>query len=274
MYRLIFILVFLFSTPLSAKQLVLVQGYLANSNSWQEAGIASQLKQHGWLYAGKFHYNSHGVQLLQPAGYPGISQDHEHRFYQVALPTEASIQNQAYYLTAYLKSIRQHYPQQEIIVVGHSAGGVVARFVMVRNPELNIDQLITIASPHLGTDTAEFGKLMGESPLALIAPMVGAGTLNRSQALYSDLLPELPHRFLYWLNRQPHPEAEYISIVRDQMSPAGGDLIVPQGSQYLERVQNLHNRARSYIVPGTHALNAKDGWLLLDLIHERVMQSI
>jgi len=145
---------------------------------------------------------------------------------------------------------------------------------MVRKPELNISQLVTIASPHLGTDTAEFGKFVGDSPLGLIAPMIGAGTLTRSQGLYTDLLPEQPHRFLYWLNRQPHPEAEYISIVRDQWSPSGGDLIVPQSSQYLEKVVDLRGRSISYVVNGSHELNRMDGWLLLDLINERVIRSL
>ena len=274
MLRLFPILFLLFTASVSAKQLVLVQGYLAKSNSWQEAGISPQLVRHGWIYTGEFHYNSHGAQLLHPPGYVQSTQKPVNRFYQVTLPTEASIQNQAYFLTAYLEKIRRVYPQQPIILVGHSAGGIVARYVMVRNPELNIHQLITIASPHLGPDTAEFGKLMGESPLALIAPMMGAGTLNRSQPLYRDLLPEMPHRFLFWLNRQPHPEAEYISIVRDQWSPSGGDLIVPQESQYLEKVQALKGRAYSFIVPGAHTLSANDGRILLDLIHERVLKAI
>jgi pimeloyl-ACP methyl ester carboxylesterase len=274
MRSLFLLLLVMISMQVNAKQLVLIQGYLADSNSWREAGISAILSKHGWSYAGEYHYNSHGVRLFQPVRSSPDKRVVTNSFYQVSLPTEASIQNQAYYLTSYLHKIRSQYPDQKIILLGHSAGGVVARYVMVRNPELNISQLITIASPHLGTDTAEFGKLMGESPLSMIAPMIGAGTLNRSQALYTDLLPELPYRFLYWLNRQPHPDAEYISIVRNQMSPSGGDLIVPQGSQYLEKVYDLKDRSRSYIVQGSHALNSNDGWLILDLINERVMQKI
>lgn len=264
----------LFSNQSAAKQLVLVQGYLADSNSWQQAGITQILKQQGWQYAGEFYYSSHGVGLTKkPVGFSqGVNS--QNQFYLVSIPTEASIQNQAYYLTAYLQQLRNRYPRQRIILVGHSAGGVLARYVMVRKPELNIEQLITIASPHLGTDTAEFGKLLGDSPIAWIAPWVGAGTLTRSNGLYSDLQPEMPNRFLYWLNRQPHPPAEYISIVRDQLSPSGGDFIVPQGSQYLEQVESLKGRARSYIVNGSHELNAKDGWLLLDLINERMIQTL
>lgn len=264
----------LFSTQAFSKQLVLIQGYLGSSSSWVDSGVTQQLKNYGWHYGGKFYYGSDGARVYQKTKHKSDSQRTVNTFYQVELPTEASIQNQAYFLTAYVTKLRSLFPHQAIVLAGHSAGGVVARYVMVRKPGLKISQLITIASPHLGTDSAEFGKMVGDSPLAMIAPMIGAGTLNRSQALYTDLLPESPHRFLYWLNRQPHPDAEYISIVRDKYSPEGGDLIVPEKSQYLENVHDIKYRANSYIVQGSHSLTSADGLLLLDLINERVIRPL
>ena len=267
--RLLFLsLLLLVSSQAFSRQLVLIQGYLGQPSSWSDSGIAQQLDQNGWHYAGEFVYSSGGAKLL-PSRMDKSRPSPENKFYRVSLPTESSISNQAFYLTAYIKNLRKHYPQQEIILVGHSAGGVLARYVMVRKPELNVQLLITIASPHLGTDSAELGQLIGNSPLAFIAPMVGADTINRSQGLYSDLLPEMPHRFLYWLNRQPHPEAEYISIVRDQQSPDGGDFIVSQHSQYLENVYSLRYRASSYVVQGAHGLSYNDGIILLDLLNTR-----
>jgi triacylglycerol lipase len=150
----------------------------------------------------------------------------------------------------------------------------LARYVMVQTPDLNINQLITIASPHLGTESAALGKLLGDTPMALFTPLIGAGTINRSQGLYQDLLPEKPGEFIYWLNRQPHPEAEYISIVRDQTSESSGDLVVEQNSQYLEHVYDLRDRAYSYIVSLSHDLNVDDGRLILDLIEERVLKRL
>ena len=251
-----------------SSQLVLIQGYLGQPSSWSDSGIAQQLDQNGWGYAGEFVYASEGARLLPPQ-LRGNRSPPVHQFYRVSLPTESSIQNQAYFLSAYLDLLRSLYPQQPIILVGHSAGGVLARYVMVKKPALNIDMLITIASPHLGTESAELGKLVGSSPLALFAPMIGANTINRSQGLYSDLLPEMPHRFLYWLNRQPHPDAEYISIVRDEQSADGGDFIVSANSQFMENVYSLRFTARSYVVEGSHRLSASDGALILDLINER-----
>lgn len=251
-----------------ASQLVLVQGYLGGPSSWSDSGIAQLLDANGWDYSGEFVYGREGAVLLTPR-FIAKQQTSKNKFYRVSLPTESAIQSQGFYLMAYLKKLREIYPHQDIILVGHSAGGVVARYVMVKQPQLKIKMLITIASPHLGTDIAELGKLAGNSPLAFVAPMIGVDTINRSQGLYSDLLPEMPHRFLYWLNRQPHPEAEYISIVRDRQSSEGGDFIVAEKSQHLENVYSLRYRAISYIVQGGHGLSVADGRLLLDLINTR-----
>lgn len=250
--------------------MVLIQGYLSNSSSWMNSQVVQLLVQNNWSYSGEYYLTSNGPQL----SYGSANRPLANQFYLVNLPTEAALPVQAYYLTAYLKHIRQRYPEDRLILVGHSAGGVLARYAMVQNPHLNISQLITIASPHLGTESAALGKLLGDSPMALVTPWIGAGTLNRSQGLYQDLLPEAPGRFLYWLNHQPHPEAEYISIVRDQTAENMGELIVEQESQYLEHVYDLKDRAYSYIVPASHSLSSADGMLILDLIEERVLKSL
>ncbi len=258
------------SAPLHARQLVLVQGYLGDISSWRDSGITRLLNGEGWLFAGEYHSGSHGVGLFRRGGPLAPQQiDGVDSYFLVSLPTEAPIVHQAYLLNAYLEDLRQRYPGQSLVLAGHSAGGIVARYVMVRNPGLAVDQLVTIASPNLGTDLAKYGKLAGDSPLALVAPFVGAKTLNRSQGLYSDLLPEAPRRFLHWLNRQPHPQAQYISLVREWQSPGSGDLVVDERSQYLENVAALRGRATSFIVPGSHALGMRDGRLLLDLVTTR-----
>jgi triacylglycerol lipase len=253
-----------------AKQMVLIQGYQSTSASWTETGIFQLLENHKWQYAGEYDLSSDGARLYHSVSLAPSS----NAFYLVSLPTEASLHIQAYYLKAYLRDLRKRFPDDRIILVGHSAGGVLARYVMVQAPNLRINQLITIASPHLGTESAELGKMLGDSPMALFTPLLGAGTINRSQGLYQDLLPEKQGRFLYWLNRQVHPEAEYISIVRDQGGEYSGDLVVEQNSQYLEHVYDLRDRAYSYIVPAPHNLNSADGRLILDLIEERVLKRL
>lgn len=244
----------------SADKLVFVQGYLGQSSNWEVSGIINQLKKHDWKQGGAYYYNQKGL------GFRPAKKLTENQFFTIDIPTEASIRDQSYFLSSYLKHLRSTFPKERIILVGHSAGGVLARLVMVKNPQLNISLLITIASPHLGSDLAELANLFGQTPFAIFTPLIGAETINRSQELYADLLPEQPGRFLYELNRQPHPKAQYVSIIRNPNSPDGGDLVVPAYSHDLKNVFALKNKATSYTVDGGHSLNPEDGLLIYDIL--------
>lgn len=270
MFRILPVLLLLIALPAQAKQLVLIQGYLADASSWDEAGITRVLRQNNWAFGGLFHPSVNGAALRKTM--PGM--DADNYYYLVSLPTEAPVHIQARYLKSYLDKLRTEFPDDELILAGHSAGGVVARYLMVTAPQIIVDRLITIASPHLGTSSASIGATVAESPLSLLTPMIGAGAINRSESLYRDLQPEQPNRFLYWLNRQPHPQAEYISIVRDNKNLTSGDLIVEENSQHLEHVYNLRYRAQSFVVPANHSLVAADGFLLLDLIEDRFLKPL
>jgi hypothetical protein len=142
---------------------------------------------------------------------------------------------------------------------------------MVQNPRSGVGALVTIASPHLGTDTAEIGSLIGQTPLSWFAPMVGAGTLNRSQALYRDLSRENPQGVLFWLNRQPHPAARYVSVVRADSSLLG-DLVVPSASQDMNHVPALRGRSVRIEVRDGHGLSPGDGPVLVEIL-ERLRRS-
>ena len=157
-------------------------------------------------------------------------------------------------------------------MVGHSAGGVLARLYLVRQPDSGVDALITIASPHLGTGSAELGAMAGQSPLAWVAPLLGGDTFNRSQSLFQDLVRERPGSLLFWLNRQPHPRARYIAIVRDDDSLLGlGEVIVPTWSQDMNNVYALRGWVRTITVPAGHNLEETDGRLLARIL--RYLQS-
>jgi pimeloyl-ACP methyl ester carboxylesterase len=156
---------------------------------------------------------------------------------------------------------------RDFILAGHSAGGVLARLYMVQHPEAGVTALITIASPHRGTDSAELGLLVGQSPLGWMAPFFGGQVLNRSQALFHDLSRERPANLLFWLNRQEHPPAQYISVVRTDDSLLGlGDLIVPSWSQDMNQVYALRGRARKITAGSNHALQPADGQLLVRIL--------
>lgn len=256
----------LFSAPLRADVLVLVHGYLSVGHTWRDSGIAAALVHNGWRDAG----------LLTPVGIPPQVKavKSANTFYTAELPSEAPLLLQADQLAAYLLEVQKLHGSERLIVTGHSAGGVVTRAAMVRHAALRVDTLITIAAPHLGTDKAELGLAAGNSPLAWIAPFIGADTINRSQHLYADLVREAPGTLLFWLNRQPHPEAEYISVVREGESSFFGSTAVPPYSQHLELVPALRGRAHSIPSAAGHGLHPLDGGLLLQLLAQKKPTSI
>lgn len=242
----------IFTTVYAGQTVVLVPGYLSDSRVWRETEIVYTLQRAGWQDGGD----------LFPWGTTGKipSNPDEHYVYAVNLPSEAPLPVQAQWLDFYLHQLQRRHPDNTLILIGHSAGGVVARLTMVvsRAP---VTGLVTIASPHLGTDAAEDGLRLTHSPVGWFAPWLGLGTLNRSQELYRDLVREYPATPLFWLNRQPHPDAFYASIVR-----VGGDDWVPPYSQDLNDVPALHGQALTLTTIGTHSLHPADGPIIVSLL--------
>lgn len=245
------LLIVLINPVFAGQTLVLVHGYLSDGIAWRETGIVSALHQAGWQDAGD----------LFPAGpVPGGRPPHnpsERYVYTVTLPSEAPLPVQAQWLDFYLHDLRARHPDNSLILIGHSAGGVVARLTLVSS-KLPIKGLITIASPHLGTDAAEDGVMLSNSPFSWVAPIMGLDTINRSEDLYRDLVREYPATPLFWLNRTPHPKAFYLSILR-----VGGDDWVPPYSQDMNNIPALRGQAITVTTRGTHRLHPGDGPLLV-----------
>lgn len=242
----------------AGQTVVLVHGYLSDGSSWRYTGISALLQRAGWQDGG--HLLPYGALPLQQRSVTG------HYQYTVTLPSEAPLEIQARYLQQYIFYLQQRHPENDCVLVGHSVGGVVARLLMVLQPELPVQALITIASPHLGTEFAELGLSIAHSPFAWFAPMMGMSTLNRSAGLYADLLPESPSTLLFWLNRQPHPNALYVSIVRSQESTFSHDGIVASFSQDMNYVAALAGQARVIPSFGAHGLQTQDGLRLVQVL--------
>ena len=252
------------STPAQAETLVLLQGYLADDDYWRETGVTGVLAAGGWADAGTLHSTHSGTRSDRPL--PASRR----RVYTLALPSEAPLMVQLRYLERYMEFILKRHPYESLLLAGHSAGGVLGRLYMVKHPDTAVGALITFASPHLGAEIAEIGTMAGSSPLGWIAPLLGGGTLNRSQGLYYDLVRERPGSLLFWLNRQQHPVSFYISIVREDDGLLNfGDLLIPVWSQDMNQVAALRGRAVKIVTPGGHGLSKQDGELLLQILRNK-----
>lgn len=252
----------LFSLNVSAEVLVLLQGYLGEDDPWRRTGVTSALVNAGWRDGGHLHNSPGGVNsTVPPLRFP-------RQFYTVAIPTEAPLLVQLRHLEPLMNYVRSRHANETLRVAGHSAGGVLGRLYMVHHRDSAVSALITIASPHLGSEIAELGRAIGESPIGWLAPLVGAEGFNRSQGLYHDLMREQSGNLLFWLNRQPHPAARYISVVRrdDNSSIVPNNMAVPAWSQDMNRVPVLQGRSEVVVTPGGHSLNSGDGVLLVNLL--------
>ncbi len=230
--------------------LVLIHGYLSDASLWRTRGIVAALQETGWQDAGTLFPSGPFPRALPPPN------RQDRYLYTVSLPSEAPLAVQARWLDTYLHEIVARHPDHELILIGHSAGGVVARLVLVTE-QFPIMALITIASPHLGTDAAEAGLSLSHSPFSWFAPFFGLGTINRSEDLYWDLIRESPDTPLFWLNRSPHPDVFYLSIIR-----VAGDEVVEPYSQDMNDIPALRGKVLTIPTVGPHSLHPGDGPLL------------
>lgn len=256
--------ILLFSAPIQADIAVLVHGYHSSGNGWRYNGITKILADNGWNDAG--FYNPQGN-----FGFFGspLSNSGKHLL-TAELPSEAPVEIQANLLTLYLNDISARFPEQKIHLVAHSAGGIVTRLALVnnlqQNKKYNVVQLITIATPHLGSPIAKMAYKASDTPIGIIAPLLGADEINRAEILYKQLSPEDKNHFLFWLNRQPHPVMKYSSVIRANGSIMKGDWLVPPNSQNMAFVPAIGKNTYVIATPGDHNLSYKDGFILQQLL--------
>ncbi|MGA7980956.1 MAG: alpha/beta fold hydrolase [Chromatiaceae bacterium] len=261
-----------FAGPASAGRiLVLVHGYLGDSASWQQSGVLPVLAQAGWKLVGNWQSTPSGVRL-EPVGPPAG----EFAIYTVDLPSTAPLMEQARLLGGMLAAIAQRHPTDTVDLIGHSAGGVVARLALVNYGAGTVTRLITIAAPHLGTerasealDATDDSGLFGGIKRWFVKRKVGDDlyrTVQSSRGVLADLAPPVPGNLLYWLNGRQHPDIVYVAVVRGAAYGMPGDQVVPAPSQDLRRVPALYGRATIRVVAGEHQLSRQDGLLLSELV--------
>ena len=248
------VLLLLLPLPLIADVLILVPGYQSGGNSWRVQGVVQTLVTRGWTDGGNFLLGPDGVRLNVP---PTSGSQH---VYTVELPTEAALPVQGSYLTRYINTVKRIHPDEKIILAGHSAGGVLARYIMVTQPALNISTLVTIASPHSGTVAANVASVISNSPAAWMAPLFGLSTINRSRDLYRELGRPDSNNLLGWLNTRQHPRARYISIIHLN------DEWVDATSQDMNKIPALMGKSLVLTAATGHALGPEDGVMLANLL--------
>ncbi|MDH5485303.1 MAG: GPI inositol-deacylase [Gammaproteobacteria bacterium] len=268
------LIVFLFSfliTPVRADVLVLVHGWAANADTWIQSGVLQALEASGWSNAGVVTAAADGSVYH----HAGAAKLNDNKVYRAQLPAAAPLQIQAAHLYTELLFISKRHAGDSIILVGHSAGGVVSRLVLVSPQSPGIETLVTIASPNLGTERAIDGMdVIHDKPffcpgpgLAFLKDTFGGDDyryLKNSQGALIDLMPAVPGTLIGWLNQQPHPAIHYHSIIRSV-----GDELVPAFSQDLNQVPRLHGRSEVHLTQTSHALNMADGMLLANILGKK-----
>ncbi len=267
-YALVFFLLLISNTTsntASADVMLLIHGYLGDANSWEKSGIKDTLNQSGWARTGMFKGSPQGPEL-----YLTKNDNTDKQVYVATLPSNASIMFQADVLKIMIDRISQLHKKQKIILVGHSAGGIVARMSIIRHRLKNISGLITIASPHLGTSRANqaLDITANHGPFNIIKNVVGGddyNALKHSRELMIDLRPPQPGNMLDWLNNQAHPKINYSSIIRSN-NKGQGDFYVPGFSQNMNNVNRLQGQSSTYVTPTSHFLTRQDAYTIISII--------
>ena len=263
----LFISLLLFtSASAHADIMLLIHGYLGDAYSWEKSGINSELHQQGWQRAGMFQGSQRGPQL-----FIAENKKADNKVYVATLPSDAPVMIQADTLKNIIDIIRENHANDKIILVGHSAGGVVARMTLIRHQLQNIKALITIAAPHIGTGRADqaLNITANHGPFNMVKSFVGGrdyDVLKQSRGLMIDLRHPQAGNMLYWLNSQPHPDIHYASIIRLDNNGATGDYYVPGFSQNMNNVPALQGGSSTYTTPSNHFLTRKDANTILSII--------
>jgi triacylglycerol lipase len=110
----------------SSRPLVLVHGYGCSRGVW-------------WLLRHRLEAAGHTVASVSLA------------------PPYASIDKLVPLLTSRIEAVCRKTGAQEVILVAHSMGGLVCRQYLARHGRSRVERLITIASPHAGSQLARIG---------------------------------------------------------------------------------------------------------------------
>lgn len=264
----LFCLLLLISNSVHADIILLIHGYLGDATSWEKSGINDALHDKKWQRAGMFKGDPQGPKL-----YLTEHSNDDNLVYVATLPSNAQVMVQADVLKNIIDIVEKNHKNKKIILVGHSAGGVVARMTLIRHQLKNIKGLITIASPHIGTGRADqaLDITANHGPFNMVKQFVGGSDYNalqQSRSLMVDLRHPQPGNMLYWLNSQKHPDIHYSSVIRLDSDGSAGDYYVPGFSQNMNNVPALQGMSSTFITTNNHFLTKKDASTIVSIIND------
>ena len=257
-------LLLLLPAAAQAEVAILVHGHLSSGETWARHGVLRTLAYTGWGYGGH---------LVGNREIPQQAPRYASTVYTANLLSTAPLAHQAATLQQQLQAVQKRHPGEDISLVGHSAGGLVARLVLLMYGKQEVTKLVTIATPNVGTPRARQGLEITEDDgvLESVKRLVGGNDYRgakKSRRLYTELLPWNRNSVLEWMNNQQHPDIDYVSVIRVPLPGIEGDNLVPAGSQDLNVVPTLAGKASSYTTPGDHFLKPLDGPLIARLLSD------
>jgi pimeloyl-ACP methyl ester carboxylesterase len=270
----------LITSSVRADIVLLIHGFNSNATTWHKSGINQYLHWQGWQSQGTLVSPQQNIVMWQP-DFP-INYDSQHTVYNANLSSRSPLEIQRQQLISMIQWLNKKHPNEAIYLIGHSLGGLVARYAAVylflQYPENaapnNIAGIITIASPHLGTPRAiEAIDAVESIPFFLPAPgwrfmrsILGGDDyqlVKESQALLFELFPPKNNQpsFISWLNQQPHPFISYYSIMR-----YSNDDIVPPYSQNMNNIPILRGQNITLFSHSDHYLSLSDGVIIHEIL--------
>lgn len=209
--------------------LLLIHGLGGTEQRWEASGTVGFLKEQGLAFGGAL--------IQSRPGRVGTIREREEvtgeDFFTLRITDPvAGLEEWAKEIEAGVKEIRRRTGAERVILVGYSAGGVAARRYLVMHPvDHHVKKIVTVASPHLGSELALASALKGQLEEVSREGEDGAGAVGRAgvelfdeletragvsldSPLVRELMPEEQSPVLRALNRTPHPtDVEYVAVL-------------------------------------------------------------
>jgi pimeloyl-ACP methyl ester carboxylesterase len=112
-------------------------------------------------------------------------------------------------LATALAAVRNKWPEKPVYLIGHSRGGLIARRFLLEEPEISIEGIITISSPHSGTDMAKFSRFL--KPAGVLLKKIIPGN---SKVKLTDALERLAEFLQSPAIEELRPDSEFMASIK------------------------------------------------------------